>query len=294
MAKRRASKSPGKTPFKKSKALEESDSEDEHLFDDGKKETQEEADPQESNKPEMPTETQSVVASLPSKTKGGKELDDQLSSVSFKSFSSPLKKNSANPYYVRFVFIANRLVAFYLSRARYGTNKTYANHLIRMAILRDKPWVLRLNISEDEFFLHEEGRMVPHFPGSKYNKRLFLLDGAYNFSTQEEFAKFARPVANLIATKLNVKLNIDSKVSVPPKDNELTLVCEDQVFSDFAGTSACCEKVASIVGDDHDPADFESVSDIVYAFFKPGSIPRALGPIIGCNESDMEEKAIYN
>lgn len=213
--------------------------------------------------------------------------------VSFKTFRSP-NKSGANPYNISFILVKGMLVGFYFTRAKFGTNKTYANHLMRQSILKGESWVAPLNVSEDEFFFHIDGVAQKHFPGCQYNKRLFLLEGAYDFDSTEEFTAFVRPLAGVIAREMNKRLNVDSQLSVPLKDEDLVQVLEDGVFADVAGKDAACEKLVSVLGEDYDPTEFEDNKELIYSFFRPGTIPNHIGKLLGCSASDMQAEPIYN
>lgn len=247
-------------------------------------------------------EAPSAEKATEDKSNSGKSGEDgDSTSVSVKvevmNFSSPLKgKKSSNPYYIHFMLVKQTLVAFYFSRARYGTNKTYANHLMMTLAGKNPPpvWVTELNVSSDEFHLHVNGVIQPHYNGSKYHKRLFMLDGAYKFKDRQAFVTFAREKAVAIEANLNLNLGSDSKVSVPEKDEDLVELKHDAVFADVAGRNAAGDKLVSILGEEYDPNDFEDYRDLCYAFFKPGTFPSHIGRIVGCSEADIEEPAIYN
>ena len=213
--------------------------------------------------------------------------------LEFRSFASPVR-NGANPYYIHFQLVNRRLVSFYLSRSRFGNAKTYATHLLRTAVQKNEAWIRRFNVSDDDFYLHVDGVPQPHYPGARYNKRCFLIDGLFNFRSEQEFIDFVRPIAETIIQNLNKKLNHDSKVAVPPTDLELIKILDDSVLADVIGVDAACEKLLGVLGEDYEASKFDANKDVVYSFFKAGSIPRRIGAILGCSESDMEEQPIYN
>ena len=212
-----------------------------------------------------------------------------------RSFSSPKKKKKdSNPYNIHFVLVNRKLFFFYFSRERFGNDRTYANHLMKQATLRRPPWVDAHNISDDELFYHINGVIQKHFDGSRYNKRLFFINEELTFETNEEFAAFARPIAKDIETNLNQELNKDSRVSVPASDSDLIQVLDDGVFADIAGREGAMVKLLDILGEDYKTSDFNDNTDLIYTFFRPGQIPRAIGPILGASEADMVERPIYN
>ena len=299
MAKRRSSKSPstkGSEDFHRKKLKVE---EDEFSDDDSIDKTEEFVDGEEEAPPvKEETEEEAPPAEKATKEeldsdKSGEESDE----VEVMNFSSPLKgKKSSNPYYIHFMLVKKKLVAFYFSRALYGTDRTYANHLMKTLAGKTTPpaWVTDLNVSSDEFNLHVNGVIQPHYSGCKYYKRLFMLDGTYKFKSRKHFVKFARKKAIKIEENLNKTLGTDSKVSVPVKDEDLIEIKDDSVFADVAGASAAGGKLVSILGEDYDPNDFEEYKDLCYAFFKPGGFPSHIGRIVGCSDADIEEPAIYN
>jgi len=68
----------------------------------------------------------------------------------------------------------------------------------------------------------------------------------------------------------------------------------DGVSADIAGESAACKKLIGVLGEDYNPEEFEDNEEIVYSFFKPGSIPNHhIGKLLGCSASDMQDQPIY-
>ena len=237
--------------------------------------------------------TKDTDASSPvSKDDKGENPPSIVPKVVFKSIKSPSKKGSY-PLLIRFLFVNDKLVCFYFDREKYGNNKTYANHLLRQAILKEVDWLSDFNLSADEFFLHVDGVPQKHYPGAKYNKRLFLLDGLYVFDNFEGLVAFVRPLATIIVEELNKRLNKDSRVTLPSSDDELIKVMDDSVFADVAGDNAACEKLIDVLGEDYTPDEFNEHSSTIYSFFKPGNIPNHIGKLLGCSASDMKEEAIY-
>ena len=157
------------------------------------------------------------------------------------------------------------------------------------------PWVDEHAISADEFFYHVNGEIQPHFEGHRYNKRLFFIDAAYDFETNEQFKLFARSVAVAVERNINVRLNRDSRITVPDSDDTLVQIMDDSVFADVAGRSAALEKLLMILGENYDKeTQFEENADLIYSFFRRGSIPRDVGILLGAPPADMEEPPIYN
>ena len=103
--------------------------------------------------------------------------------IKFKTFSSLVSKGGANPYHIRFVCVKRTLVAFYFTRAQMGNKKTYANHLMRLAVVKERGWAATINVDDCEYFLHVDGKVQPHFQGSQYNKRLFSVNGSFTFES---------------------------------------------------------------------------------------------------------------
>jgi len=213
--------------------------------------------------------------------------------VAFKSFFKSPEKKKNNPYWIRFHYLSEKMICMHFQRARFCNNKTYANHILRKDIMNNSTWLSEINFSDDEFFLYENNVVQKDYPGSKYNKRLYLLNGIYSFDNKQEVIAFVRSIANIIAKNLNNRLTQDSQVSVPPSDDVLLDIKNDGVFADVAGESAACEKLIAVLGDDYDPEDFEDSEKVIYSFFKPGSIPNHIGKLLGCSASDMQDQPIY-
>ena len=95
------------------------------------------------------------------------------------------------------------------------------NHLLRKEIMNNCTWLSKINFLDDEFFLYENNVVQKDYPGSKYNKRLFLLNGIYSFDNKQEVIAFVRSIVNIIAKALNNHPTFDSQVSVPPSDDVL-------------------------------------------------------------------------
>ena len=233
------------------------------------------------------------VPALVAAAAGAEEAPAVEAPVVFRSFASPVR-NGSNPYYVHFQLVNRKLVSFYLSRSRFGNAKTYANHVIRTAVQKSEAWIRPFNISDDDFFLHVDGELQPHFPGSRYNKRCFMMDGIFDFKSEQEFITFVRPIALKICEEVNKRLNHDSKISVPQNDLELIRIMDDSVMSDVIGMDSACEKLLAVLGESYEPSKFEKNRELIYSFFRAGSIPRRVGAILGCSESDMEEAPVYN
>src|SRR5210317_817057 len=174
--------------------------------------------------------TKDTDASSPvSKHDKGEKPPSIVPKVVFKSINSPSKKGR-NPLLIRFLFVNDKLVCFYFNCEKYGNNKTHANHLLE--ILKEVDWLSDFNLSADEFFLHVDGGVPQkHYPGAKYNKRLFLLDRLYNFDNFEELVAFVRPLAMIIVEELNKRLNKDSRVTLPSSNKELIKAMDDSVFN---------------------------------------------------------------
>jgi len=87
--------------------------------------------------------------------------------------------------------------------------------------MNNSTWLSEINFSDDELFRYENNVVQKDYPGSKYNKRLFLLNGIYSFDNKQEVIAFVRSIANIITKALNNRLTQDSQVSVPPSDDVL-------------------------------------------------------------------------
>ena len=141
--------------------------------------------------------------------------------VAFKSFLKSPEKKKNNPYWICFQYLSEKMSCMHFQRARFDNNKTYANHLLQKEIMNNSTWLSEINFSDDELFRYENNVVQKDYPGSKYNKRLFLLNGIYSFDNKQEVIAFVRSIANIIAKALNNCLTQDSQVSVPPSDDVL-------------------------------------------------------------------------
>jgi len=125
-------------------------------------------------KPKASDKDISKVAEGKAKVIKPKANPSPVPKVAFKSFFKSPEKKEKQSLLDSFSLSLWEDDLHALSACQIWQNKTYASHLLRKEIVNNSTWLSEINFSDDGFFLYENNVIQKDYPGSKYNKRLFL------------------------------------------------------------------------------------------------------------------------